>query len=587
MSITSTFRFVLIKPSHYDDQGYVIQWLRSSIPSNTLAALYGLTLDCAKRQVLGEDVNLLIDPYDETNTVLPIKQIVKSIKKAGHGIVGLVGVQTNQFPHAVDLAEHFLQSGIPVVIGGFHVSGCLSMLPSLPTDLQQAMDKGITLYAGEAEEHLDVLLQDAYHRRLKPLYNVMDQLPGLQDAPAPFLPAHIIQHTLGRLSSFDAGRGCPFQCSFCTIINVQGRKSRWRSADDIEALIRDNFAQGIRRFFITDDDFARNKDWEAILDRCIAMREKEGLPISFTIQVDTMCHKIPRFIEKCARAGARNVFIGLENINPDSLVGAKKRQNKIWEYRKMTQMWKDHGATTVAGYILGFPADTPETIARDIAIIQKELPLDCLEFFCLTPLPGSEDHQRLHQQGIWMEPDMNQYDLEHVTVKHPQMSKQDWQQIYRAAWQQYYTPAHVKTVIRRAAAKGQNINKVTSFLTWFYGCTTIENVHPLEGGIFRRKIRTTRRPTLPRENPIWFYPKRFYDVLHTGLKWGMLVWKFQRILKQVKADPQKHAYTDLAITPVLEQDDEELGLLKMYANHIPVAQLSRSRTPRTKPASIP
>ncbi len=281
------------------------------------------------------------------------------------------------------------------------------------------------------------------------------------------------------------------------------------------------------------------------------------------------------------------MFIGLENINPDSLVGAKKRQNKIWEYRKMTQMWKDHGATTVAGYILGFPADTPETIARDIAIIQKELPLDCLEFFCLTPLPGSEDHQRLHQQGIWMEPDMNQYDLEHVTVKHPQMSKQDWQQIYRAAWQQYYTPAHVKTVIRRAAAKGQNINKVTSFLTWFYGCTTIENVHPLEGGIFRRKIRTTRRPTFPRENPIWFYPKRIYDVLHTGLKWGMLVWKFQRILKQVKADPQKHAYTDLAITPVLEQDDEELGLLKMYANHIPVAQLSRSRTPRTKPASIP
>ncbi len=281
------------------------------------------------------------------------------------------------------------------------------------------------------------------------------------------------------------------------------------------------------------------------------------------------------------------MFIGLENINPDSLVGAKKRQNKIWEYRKMTQMWKDHGATTVAGYILGFPADTPETIARDIAIIQKELPLDCLEFFCLTPLPGSEDHQRLHQQGIWMEPDMNQYDLEHVTVKHPQMSKQDWQQIYRAAWQQYYTPEHVKTVIRRAAAKGQNINKVTSFLTWFYGCTTIENVHPLEGGIFRRKIRTMRRPTLPRENPIWFYPKRIYDVLHTGLKWGMLVWKFQRILKQVKADPQKHAYTDLAITPVLEQDDEELGLLQMYANHIPIAQLSRSRTPRTKPASIP
>ena len=577
MNTPKTFQLVLIKPSHYDDDGYVIQWLRSSIPSNTLAALYGLVLDCAKRRVLGDDVELVVEPYDETNTVLSIKTIIQTIQEAGNGLVGLVGVQTNQFPHAMDLAHHFLTADIPVVIGGFHVSGCLSMLPAPPPDLQLAMDKGITLFAGEAEEHLDGLLQDAYHHRLKPLYNVMNQLPDLHDAPSPFLPAHIIKNTLRRLSSFDAGRGCPFQCSFCTIINVQGRKSRWRSADDIEALIRSNLAQGIRRFFITDDDFARNKDWEAILDRFITMREDEQLSISFTIQVDTLSHKIPRFIEKCARAGCRNVFIGLENINPDSLVGAKKRQNKIWEYRRMAQMWKEHGCTTVAGYILGFPADTPETIARDIEIIKKELPLDCLEFFFLTPLPGSEDHKILHQQGEWMEPDMNSYDLEHVTVNHPSMSKEQWQQVYRSAWEQYYTSEHVETVIRRAAAKGQNINKVTSFLTWFYGCTTIEGVHPLEGGIFRRKIRTLRRPTYSKENPLWFYPKRVIEVLTTGLKWGMLVWRFQRILKRVKSDPDKATYTDLALTPVLEQDDEDLELMQVFATHIPVSQLRRNQ----------
>ncbi len=585
MTIRKTFRLVLIKPSHYDDDGYVIQWLRSSIPSNTLAALYGLVLDCANRHVLGEDVELVVEPYDETNTVLPIKTIIQSIKESGNGLVGLVGVQTNQFPHAVDLADHFLQANIPVAIGGFHISGCLAMLPTLPPDIQQAMDKGITLYAGEAEEHLDVFLQDAYHHRLKPLYNVMDQLPSLQEAPSPFLPAHIINKTLRRLTSFDAGRGCPFQCSFCTIINVQGRKSRWRSAEDIEALIRANVQQGIRRFFITDDDFARNKDWEAILDRFIAMRENEHLPISFTIQVDTLCHKIPRFIEKCARAGCRNVFIGLENINPDSLVGAKKRQNKIWEYRKMAQMWKDHGCTTVAGYILGFPGDTPETIARDIEIIKNEIPLDCLEFFCLTPLPGSEDHKVLDQQGVLMEPDMNFYDLEHVTVTHPIMSKEIWQRVYQTAWRQYYTPEHVETVIRRAAAKGQNINKVTSLLTWFYGCTTIEGVHPLEGGIFRRKIRALRRPTLPRENPLWFYPKRVFEVWQTGLKWGLLVWRFQSILKQVKADPNKNAYTDLALTPVLEQEDEDFGLMQVFSSHIPVSQFTHPSKSSTASAS--
>ena len=72
-----TFRLVLIKPSHYDDEGYVIQWLRSSIPSNTLAALYGLGMDAAKRQTLGKDVKLVVEPYDETNTVIPVEKIIE------------------------------------------------------------------------------------------------------------------------------------------------------------------------------------------------------------------------------------------------------------------------------------------------------------------------------------------------------------------------------------------------------------------------------------------------------------------------------------------------------------------------------
>ena len=131
----------------------------------------------------------------------------------------------------------------------------------------------------------------------------------------------------------------------------------------------------------------------------IEMREGEGLNIGFTIQVDTLCHKIPRFIEKATRAGVRRVFIGLENINPDNLIAAKKRQNKITEYREMLQKWRNHGAITYAGYILGFPADTKASILRDIEIIKRELPIDILEFFFLTPLPGSEDHKVLVGQG--------------------------------------------------------------------------------------------------------------------------------------------------------------------------------------------
>src|SRR4029450_8946305 len=97
--------------------------------------------------------------------------------------------------------------------------------------------------------------------------------------------------TSGSLSSVDLGRGCPYQCSFCTIINVQGRKSRFRSPDALEAIIRENHAQGIKRFFITDDNFARNREWEPLFDRMIALREEHDFKIGFTIQVDTLCHK--------------------------------------------------------------------------------------------------------------------------------------------------------------------------------------------------------------------------------------------------------------------------------------------------------
>ena len=178
-----------------------------------------------------------------------------------------------------------------------------------------------------------------------------------------------------------------------------------------------------RRFFITDDNFARNKDWEPIFDRIIELRERDKIDVRLIIQVDTLCHKIPNFVAKAARAGVTRVFIGLENINPANLLAAKKRQNKITEYRKMLLAWKNAGVVTYAGYILGFPGDTPESIREDIEIIKKELPLDILEFFCLTPLPGSEDHKVLWQKGAWMDPDMNKYDLEHVVADHPKMTR--------------------------------------------------------------------------------------------------------------------------------------------------------------------
>ena len=558
----------LIKPSHYDDDGYVIQWLKSWIPSNSLACLYGLAQDARDRQVLGEDVEITLSAYDECNTVIPVKKIIDRIKRSGgRGLVCLVGVQSNQYPRALDLARQFRAAGIDVVIGGFHVSGCLAMLPDLPDDLQEALDLGVVLFAGEAEGRLEDLFRDAYRGQMKPIYNYVMDLPDMQGTVTPYLPEPMVRRYVGSFASFDAGRGCPFQCSFCTIINVQGRKSRFRTADDIEQLIRTGLAQGINRYFITDDNFARNRNWEPIFDRLIELRRECGGNLGFMIQIDTLAHKIPGFIEKAVQAGVSKVFIGLENVNPDNLVSAKKRQNRIAEYRTMLQAWKNAGVISYAGYILGFPADTPESILRDIRIIQRELPVDLLEFFYLTPLPGSEDHKNLYLQGVPMDPDMNKYDLEHVTMPHPRMTRQQWEEIYRKVWDVYYAPEHVETLLRRVAVGSTNPKKQTARLVYhvaqFYGTMLYERVHPLQSGYFRRKIRTQRRHGLPLENPLIFYPRRLWEMLRTYAPLPWFVWKLLRMRRRVLSDPRIADYQDVALTPADDEADAPLELVKL------------------------
>jgi radical SAM superfamily enzyme YgiQ (UPF0313 family) len=573
------FLVELIKPSHYDDDGYLIQWWRGFVPSSSLSSIYGLALDAQARSILGEGVDLEIVAHDETNAKVPVRSIIRRFKRnSNRGVVLLIGVQTNQFARAVDIARELRAAGIQVAIGGFHVSGCLAMLPEMPPEMKHALALGITLFAGEAEHRLDELLVAAFEDRLPPVYNFMADLPAMDGEPLPFLPIKYVKRYAGALGCFDAGRGCPFSCSFCTIINVQGRKSRYRSADDIEQLIRAHAAQGVRSFFITDDNFARNRNWEPILDRIILLKRRDRLKINIIMQVDTMCHKIPNFVEKSVRAGCKKVFIGLENINPDSLKGASKGQNRITEYRRMLQAWKRAKVLTYAGYILGFPSDTPESIERDIRIIQRELPIDIMEFFMLTPLPGSKDHQEKYLRGERMEADTNKYDAEHATADHPRMSAAEWQDIYQRAWHLYYSPAHIETLIKRAAASGMRTRRIASMIFYFYGSHAYERVHPLQGGVIRRKPRTQRRPGFPRENALRFFLRRAREMSATYVPGLWFFWRLERLRRKIENDPASKHYTDAALSPVADGEfGPELELYQTTDSARRAADQARTR----------
>ena len=204
------FCLILVKPSHYDDDGYVIQWMRSPIPSNSLASLYGLAKDCAERQVLGADVAIDIHAFDETNTRIRPERLAAMIKAAGAGMVMLVGVQSNQFPRALDLARPLREAG---------VAGLHRRLPCLRRAVH-ARRRRSRSRSRQGARRLAVRWRGrgparrgscSTRRRVpsKPLYNYMNDLPGIEGTPIPLMAVERAQRTAGGTTSFDAGRGLP------------------------------------------------------------------------------------------------------------------------------------------------------------------------------------------------------------------------------------------------------------------------------------------------------------------------------------------------------------------------------------------
>ncbi len=211
----------------------------------------------------------------------------------------------------------------------------------------------------------------------------------------------------------------------------------------------------------------------------------------------------------------------------------------------------------------------------DIEIIKRELPVDMMEFFLLTPLPGSEDHKVLDAKGVWMNPDMNIYDLEHVTTHHPMMSDEEFQSAYRDSWHRFYTPEHVETILRRAAARGIKVHKLMKFILYFYGSHAIEGIHALQCGLFRFKFRKDRRPGMPIENPVVFYARYLSEIVTKIAQVIALKRRYDKIRLRIETDPNKDAYTDISLSPATDDDFDNLEMFSSDAAHSAVDKALR------------
>ena len=492
----SLFHFVMIKPTHYDDDGYPIQWLRSAIPSNTLACLNALAEDARQREVLGAGVEIRLHTYDETNRRVRPEQIIAHDPQGGRAGADRPGRR------AVEPVSARRRSG--AAVSRRRPAGVHRRFPRLrlhrrccrrcpPTSKPRRRWAFRSSPAKRRSSASTQVLRDAWNGTLKPLYNYMDDLPALGGEPAPYPAAQArAAHRRASLSSIDLGRGCPYQCSFCTIINVQGRKSRFRTADDLERIVRENYAAGHQALLHHRRQFRpQPATGKTLFDRLIATARGRGHehrlhhPGRHALPQDPELHR-----EGDAGRRAAGLHRAGEHQPGQSASPPRSGRTRSPNIARCCRSGASTAPSPMPATSSAFPADTKESILRDIEIIKRELPLDILEFFFLTPLPGSEDHKVLCGQG-----DLDGPGHEQVRPQPPRrassgkMSDEEWEEAYRAAWARYYTPEHIRTILRRTGAnKIGRPGTTLSTILWFYLMILFEGVHPLEGGALPAEV---------------------------------------------------------------------------------------------------
>jgi hypothetical protein len=546
----------LIRPTNYTDDGYPIKTRIGVIRSNTLTQIGTLVHDLSNEPFFN-GTTLTVRKIDEAIDWIPVKEVVHRSKTPGtKSIVMLVGVQSNQYPRALDVASKFLPHGISVLIGGFHVSGMLAMI-GLTDDLKNAMSMGITLVAGEVEGgRLSAVVEDVVKGKAQPLYNFLNPTPDLSNVPIPHITKDEFENFASRFTTIDTGRGCVFNCDFCTIINVQGRIMRHRNPNQVVDFVRQSYREaGVTHSFFTDDNTARNPKWRELFAMLIRLREEEKIPFTFMMQSDLAARKMPGrdFFELAARAGCNQVFFGVESVNRENLRSQDKFQNQVSEYRDLVAHCHSLGITCHAGYILGLPFDTPESLKQDIAELQSMM-FDSASFYILSPLPGSKDHQRWWNEGRWMDEDFNTYDSAHVAVKPERMSCDELMEAYRNAWEQFYSTEHMVNVLKLWRGDRHYYKDRLSFFMWYLYASRIEGLHPMNCGFWTIRRRSDRRANLPLEAFIPFWLRRS-KVLARRI-WGMVRLFFQ--LEEVWLQSRPKSKFEEALSELISKTKQDI-----------------------------
>lgn len=491
---------LLIKTTRDGDDGLPMTYLRGVLPSGTLLTLAGLVPekvgDLPVETILLDETVLHVD-------LAAIERIARAPQN--RVLVGICGIQSSQYDRALLLATRLAAINLPVLLGGFHIMGHEPTRADL-------MRRGFHPVDGEVEGGvLDSILEDFVRGELRPEYRAGNV--RIVDAPGPALFSGYQSSYMNPLMHpYDSARGCSFDCSFCTVTTLMGRKMRRRSPERIAAHLRKLHAAGIESLFIVDDDAylghldARKSGEETVFDVLTRLREEEGISFDVMAQADVKSNRDETFMKAFARAGGYQVFNGVESFDERVLKATGKRQNLRFDLADAVSRWHDLGVAYHMSAIIGFDTDTEETGPR-MAEFAHACGVDIASWYVLTPLPGAKDYEDFAAAGRILDAPFNQYDGTHAVIRHPRLSPEQIERSFWGAYDAFYPLTRILSRARRAPERSRRSSLRMNLWYWYNACR--RRRHPMMGGIFQ-----LRGPALLRESE---YPNATHPESPVGL----------------------------------------------------------------------